>query len=54
MVWLSIWTVGVLCGGGLYLVARAIGQVAYEMERANSLREMEAVNAKTGPQVTVR
>jgi len=52
MVWLSIWTVGVLGGGGLYLVARAIGQVAYQMERANSLRELEAANAKSGPQVT--
>lgn len=52
MVWLSIWTVAVIGGGGLYLVARAIEQVAFQMERANNLRELEAANAKTGPQVT--
>lgn len=52
MVWLSIWMVGVLGGGGLYLVARAIERVAFQMQRANNIRELEAANAKTGPQVT--
>lgn len=48
MVWLSIWLVAVIGGGGLYLVARAIQQVAFQMERANNLRELEAANAKNG------
>ena len=52
MVWLSIWSVGVIGGCGLYLVARAIEQVALQMERANDLREFEEANAKTGPQVS--
>lgn len=52
MVWLSIWMVGVIGGGGLYLVAKAIEQVAFQMERANNMRELEAANAKTDSQVT--
>lgn len=54
MIWSSIWTAGVLVGGGLYLVARAIVQVAHQMERANDLREFAEANGKTEPQVSDR
>lgn len=54
MVWFSIWTAGVLVGGALYLVARAVEQVAHQMERANDLREFAEANVKAEPQVSDR
>lgn len=54
MTWFSIWTAGVLVGGGLYLVARAIERVAHQLERANDLREFAEANGETAPQVSDR